>query len=219
MWTTLGGPVTAQPLSLHAESDLPSARDFLTSAGFGGAAALLAAIFLAAALLVIARNIRNHHAQHLDELEHHHAAIRDDQQRTAALDRAWRRLQWVVDTAGLEPASSQGVTLGLGPELATEVLRGILREADELGDEALGNAVTVHLSQFSLVLAQQSGHLTHPAAATSKVGGTAKTADTSAADSNATNAPKTDKPDPSATTPTEDSSSSTAPAARARRRS
>lgn len=214
MWTTLSGSVAAQPISLRAESNLPSARDFLTSAGFGGAAALLAAIILAAALLVIARNSRTHHAQHLDELEHHQAAIRDDQQRTAALDRAWRRLQWVVDTAGLEPASSQGVTLGLGPELATEVLRGILRDADELGDEALGNAVTVHLSQFSLVLAQQSGHLTHPATNTSKVDATPKPADTSPTD-----APHSDKPDPSTTTPTEESSSTPAPTARARRRS
>lgn len=213
MWTTLGGSVAAQPISLRAESALPSARDFLTSAGFGGAAALLAAIILAAALLVSARNSRNHHAQHLDELEHHHAAIRDDQQRTAALGSAWRRLQWVVDTAGLEPASSQGVTLGLGPELATEVLRGILREADELGDEALGNAVTVHLSQFSLVLAQQSGHLTHPAA-------TANGDDTTkAADANAADAPPSEKADPSTAKPTEESSSIPAPTARSRRRS
>lgn len=159
MSNILHGLIAAQPMSLNADAALPPGRDFLTSAGFAGAATLLAALILTVALLVIARNNRHHHAHDLEELTHHHDGIRDEQRRSDALTRAWQRLQWVVDTAGLEPASSQGITLGLGPELAGEVLRGILADADRLGDDALGNAATVHLSQLSLVLAHQAGPL------------------------------------------------------------
>jgi hypothetical protein len=157
VWTTFIGSIAAQTVSVHAESGLPPARDFLTSAGFGGLAALLAAGVIAVAITVQARNTGKQRELQLDQLERHHGDLRADQQRDSALARSWRRLQWVVDTAGVEPASSQGVTLGLGPELACEILRGILRDADEFGDEALGHAATVHLSQLSLVLAEQGG--------------------------------------------------------------
>lgn len=211
MWSTLSGSVAAQSMSLKAESELPPAREFLTSAGFGGSAALLAAIIVAAVLWVVSRNAGKHRTLHIEELEHHHNEILEDQQRAAALARCWRRLEWVVDTAGVEPASSQGVTLGLGPELATEILRGILREADELGDEALGSAATVHLSQLALVLAQQSGSLTRPApakpTASEKASGSASPAETT----------NSDQPESAATPPTDDSAQAPARTARARR--
>lgn len=163
MWRALSESGVAQSMSLQAaDSVFPPAHEFLSSAGFGGLTALLAAIIVAIILLVVSRRTQKHHALVLDELEGYHDKTRADQHRDAALARCWRRLEWVVDTAGIEPASSQGVTLGLGPELALEVLRGIMRQAEELGDEELGNAATVHLSQLSLVLAQQSGPLTRP---------------------------------------------------------
>jgi hypothetical protein len=59
----------------------------------------------------------------------------------------------------VEPAASEGATLGLGPELAMTTLRGLLRDAERLGDETLADAVTVHLNQFALVMAQQGGPL------------------------------------------------------------
>jgi hypothetical protein len=80
---------------------------------------------------------------------------------------------WVVDTAGLEPAG-ETATLGLGPELALEILRGLLRDAEQLSDATLAGAVMVHLNQFSLVLAQQAGplaELTAAPAATPTVSG------------------------------------------------
>jgi hypothetical protein len=70
-----------------------------------------------------------------------------------------------VETAGIEPAASEGATLGLGPELAMATLRGLLRDAEQLGDETLADAVTVYQSQFALVLAQQGGPLSELAAA------------------------------------------------------
>lgn len=211
MWSTLSGSVAAQSMSLKAESGLPPAREFLTSAGFGGLAALLAAIIVAAVLLAVSRNAGKHRTLHIEELEHHHNEILEDQQRAAALARCWRRLEWVVDTAGIEPASSQGVTLGLGPELATEILRGILREADELGDEALGSAATVHLSQLALVLAQQSGSLTRPAPAKPTA---SENASGSASPAETTNS---EQPESAATPPTDDSAQAPARTARARR--
>ena len=69
-----------------------------------------------------------------------------------------------MKTAGLEPAASEGATLGLGPELAMATLRGLLRDAERLGDETLADAVTVYQNQFALVLAQQGGPLSELAA-------------------------------------------------------
>lgn len=67
-----------------------------------------------------------------------------------------------MKTAGLEPAASEGATLGLGAERAMATLRGLLRDAERLGDETLADAVTVY--QFALVLAQQGGPLSELAA-------------------------------------------------------
>jgi hypothetical protein len=63
----------------------------------------------------------------------------------------------VVDKAGIEPAASEGATLGLGPAVTLELLGGLLREAERLGDETLAKAVAVYREQLVLVLAQQAG--------------------------------------------------------------
>jgi len=138
---------------------LPSARDFLTSAGFGGAAALAAVIILALIAMFAARRGSKRHRALIEQQERHHQEVREDEQRAAAIARCWQRLVWVVETAGMEPASSESATLGLGPELALELLRGLLRDAEQLGDDTLAGSVTVYLNQFSLVLAQQAGSL------------------------------------------------------------
>jgi hypothetical protein len=58
-----------------------------------------------------------------------------------------------VDTAGTEPAASAGTTLGLGPEMALEVLAGLQRDADQLGDDTLARAVSAYRTQVTRVLA------------------------------------------------------------------
>ena len=78
---------------------------------------------------------------------------RDD----AQIALAWERWQWVVDNAGIEPAVSEGATLGLGPAVTLELLGGLLRDAERLGDETLAKAVAVYQEQLVLVLAQQAG--------------------------------------------------------------
>lgn len=145
---------------------LPSAREFVLSAGFGGAAALLAALLLAGVVLFALRRASTRHRLELDQQERHNQQVRDAEQRNAAVQRCWQRLVWVVETAGIEPAASQGATVGLGPDLALELVRGLLREAEDLGDATLTAALTVYLNQFAQVLAQQgnvSGEPSNPA--------------------------------------------------------
>jgi hypothetical protein len=146
---------------------LPAARDFVTSAGFGGAAALLAALVVAGAAALAARRVAHRHTAELEQKERHHQDIRRDEQHAAAVARCWQRLVWLVETAGIEPAASEGATLGLGPELALELLRGLLRDTEQLGDDTLAGAVSVYLGQFTLVLAQQGSLLGELAAAPS----------------------------------------------------
>jgi hypothetical protein len=138
---------------------LPSTRDFLTSAGFGGAAALLAALVVAGVAALAARRAAKRHTAQLEQKERHHQDFRRDEQHAAAVAWCWQRLVWLVETAGLEPAASENATLGLGPELALELLRGLLRDAEQLGDDTLAGAVSVYLGQFTLVLAQQGSLL------------------------------------------------------------
>ena len=138
---------------------LPPARDFFMSAGFGGAAALAAAIIVALVAVFAARRSSQRHRMELEQAERQHRERREDEQRAAAVTRCWQRLVWVVETAGMEPAASEGATLGLGPELALELLRGLLRDAEQLGDDTLAKAVSVYLDQLSLVLAQQGSPL------------------------------------------------------------
>lgn len=146
----------------------PPAREFVTSAGFGGAAALVAALLLAAVGLVAVRRAAKRHRLLLEQQESHYQQVRDDERHDASVERCWQRLVWVVETAGIEPAS-QGATVGLGPELALELLRGLLRDAEKLGDNTLAGAVRVYLSQFALVLAQQGSALSGLEAADSAV--------------------------------------------------
>jgi hypothetical protein len=141
---------------------LPPERDFLTSAGFGGAAALAAAIILVLVALFAMQRASKRHRMELEQQERQNWARREDEQHAAAVTRCWQRLVWVVETAGIEPAASEAATLGLGPELALEILRGLLRDAEQLGDDTLARAVSVYLGQFSLVLAQQGSLLSEP---------------------------------------------------------
>src|SRR5437016_1166583 len=115
-------------------------REFIVSPGIAGAAAVIAALIVLCAVLYASRRARK-------QRERHHHQARQDEQRAAATRRCWERLKWLVETAGLEPAASEGATLGLGPALALELLRGLLREAEQLGDEALANAVAVYQQQ------------------------------------------------------------------------
>jgi hypothetical protein len=132
--------------------DLP-ARDFVVSPGFAGVVALLAAIITAGAVLYASRRARLRFQQQREQEERRQEQARDD----AANALAWERWQWVVDTAGIEPAASEGATLGLGPAVTLELLGGLLREAERLGDETLAKAVAVYQEQLLLVLAQQAG--------------------------------------------------------------
>lgn len=143
---------------------LPSENEFLTSAGFGGAAALAAAILVSLVALFAIQRASRRRQMELEQHDRQNRERRDDEQHAAAVTRCWQRLVWVVETAGIEPATSHGVTLGLGlgPELALEILRGLLRDAEHLGDDTLARAVSVYLGQFTLVLAQQGSLLDEP---------------------------------------------------------
>jgi hypothetical protein len=99
-----------------------------------------------------------------DQRERHHKETREDAQRAIAVARCWDRWWQVLQTAAIEPSASEGATLGLGPEVTLVVLRGLLRDAEELGDDTLAKAVAVYQEQLLLVLAQQSGPLSSLAA-------------------------------------------------------
>jgi hypothetical protein len=144
---------------------VPPLREFVVSSGFAGAAALLAAVIVVCAVLYASRRAAQRGNAELEQRERHHQEARKDEQHAAAVTRCWDRLVWVVETAGIEPAASEGATLGLGPELALELLRGLLRDAEQLGDDTLAQALTVYQNQLALVLAQQGGPLSELAAA------------------------------------------------------
>jgi hypothetical protein len=128
-------------------------REFVVSPGFAGVVALLAAVIVAGAVLYASRRARQRFEQQREQQERRQDQSRDD----AANALAWERWQWVVDKAGIEPAASEGATLGLGPAVTLELLGGLLREAERLGDETLAKAVAVYQEQLLLVLAQQAG--------------------------------------------------------------
>ena len=128
-------------------------RDFVVSPGFAGVVALLAAIIAAGAVLYASRRARQRSEERREQHERREDQARDD----AAIALAWERWQWVVDTAGIEPAVSEDATLGLGPAVTLELLGGLLRDAERLGDETLARAVAVYQEQLLLVLAQQAG--------------------------------------------------------------
>jgi hypothetical protein len=139
----------------------PSLRDFLVSPGFAGAAIVLAAIILLGVVLYTSRRAARRLDKQLEQQDLHHQEVREDRQRAAAIDRGWERLVWLVKTAGMDPAAldADESILGLGPELALALLKGLHRDAKELGDDTLLEAVTVYLTQYGLVLAQQGGPL------------------------------------------------------------
>lgn len=143
---------------------LPPARDFILSAGFAGAAAVVAAIIVLCAVLYGSRQAGKRSLAERDQRERQYEERRDAEQRAEAVARCWDQWWQVVETAALEPAASEGATLGLGPEVTLELLRGLLRDAERLGDDTLAKAVAVHQEQLLLVLAQQSGPLSTLAA-------------------------------------------------------
>lgn len=142
-------------------ADLP-VRDFLVSPGFAGVAALLAAVVAACAVLYASRRARQRFEQQRDQQDRRQEQARDDAENALA----WERWQWVVNTAGIEPAASEGATLGLGPAVTLELLGGLLRDAERLGDQTLAKAVAVYQEQLLLVLAQQAGPVSNIAGGT-----------------------------------------------------
>jgi hypothetical protein len=139
--------------------DLPPARDFILSAGFAGVATLFAAVIVLCAVLYAARRSGKRSLAERDQRDRQHEERRADEQHAAALARCWERWWQVLETAGIEPSASEGATLGLGPEVTLELLRGLLRDAEQLGDDTLTKAIAVYQEQLLLVLAQQSGPL------------------------------------------------------------
>lgn len=145
--------------------DLPSARDFIVSPGFAGALAVVAAVIVWGAVLYGSRRARKRAVDERDLRERHHEELREDERRAMAIARCWDRWWQVQQTAAIEPAASEGASLGLGPEVTLELLRGLIRDAEQLGEDALAKVVAVYQEQFLLVLAQQSGPLSRLAAA------------------------------------------------------
>lgn len=143
---------------------VPPAREFLTSAGFAGALAVLAALIVAVVAAVAVRGAVKRHRALVEQQESHQRELRDERRRAARIQECRERLVWVVDKGSIEPAASEGATVGLGPELALTVLQGIQDDAEKLGDATLAKAAAVQLDQFSRVLARQSGALAQFAA-------------------------------------------------------
>lgn len=154
--------------TLAADNTLPPLRDWVSTSGFTGACLVLAALIILTALLISARRTDKRHTRAMDQLDQHQQDARDADQRTAAIEQCWQRLTWVITTADTEPAALDPATanMGLGPELAEELLNGIVRDAKELGDETLERAAAVALNQLGLVLTQQARRLTEVATAT-----------------------------------------------------
>jgi hypothetical protein len=138
---------------------LPALREFVVSPGFSGALVFLAAIIVLVAVLYASRRAGLRLNKQLEQQDLHQQQARTDRQRRQAVDRCWERLVWLVTTAGTEPAARdpEDANLGLGPELALELLEGLHRDAKELGDDTLVGAVAVYLAQYGLVLGQQGG--------------------------------------------------------------
>ena len=149
------------------ESPVPL-REFIVSPGFAGVAAVVAALIVLCAVLFSVRRAGKRLDRELEQRERHHHDAREGEQNALASRHCWETLKWLVKTAGLEPAASEGATLGLGPELAMATLRGLLRDAERLGDETLADAVTVYQNQFALVLAQPHPTFIHRYRATQK---------------------------------------------------
>ena len=95
-------------LNLQAMPRLVPLREFIVSPGFAGAAAVISTVIVLCAVLYASRRANR-------QRERHHQQAREDEQRFVAIQRCWERLKWLVETAGIEPAASEGASLGLGP--------------------------------------------------------------------------------------------------------
>jgi hypothetical protein len=120
---------------------------------------VVAAVIVLCAVLFASRQAGKRSLAERDQRERHYEEGREAEQRAVEVARCWDQWWQVVETAALEPAASEGATLGLGPEVTLELLQGLLRDAERLGDDTLARAVAVHQEQLLLVLAQQSGPL------------------------------------------------------------
>jgi hypothetical protein len=172
----------------------PTLRDFLVSPGFAGAGIALAAIVLLFAVLYTSRRADGRLDRQLDQLDHYQQEDRADRERSAGVERCWQRLVWLVNAAAIEPTGlgldhSEEAHLGLSPELTLAILKGLHRDATELGDDTLVEAVTVYLTQFGSVLTQEGG----PVADTSVFNGHQEKP-VAAAEADATPAPATETP-------------------------
>lgn len=133
----------------------------MVSPGFAGLLIVLAAIVLFCAVLYSGRRSAARLNARLEQQDRQHQERREDRDRMAVIDRCWQRLAWLVETAGTEPAAQYAdeAILGLGPELALELLQGIHRDATDAGDETLSRAAAVYLTQYGLVLGNQAAAL------------------------------------------------------------
>jgi hypothetical protein len=140
---------------------LPAPEDYVVSPGFAGLLIVLAAIVLFCAVLYSGRRSAARLNARLEQQDRQHQERREDRDRMAVIDRCWQRLAWLVETAGTEPAAQYAdeAILGLGPELALELLQGIHRDATDAGDETLSRAAAVYLTQYGLVLGNQAAAL------------------------------------------------------------
>lgn len=138
----------------------------MTSAGFAGLEAIFAAIIVGCAVIYVAWRAG-------EQRERHHREIREDEEYSTAVARCWEQLKWVVNSAGLEPAAADTyvANMGFGPELAEQILQGLLADAQELHDQTLIKAVSAYLNQLGLVLAQQGGSFTQPRPPATKASG------------------------------------------------
>ena len=91
---------------------------------------MVAAVIVSCAVLYATRRAGKRALAERDQRERQHEEGRENAQRAEALARCWDQWWQVVDTAALEPAVSEGATLGLGPEVTLELLRGLLRDAE-----------------------------------------------------------------------------------------
>jgi hypothetical protein len=194
----------AEASSIPQAMEFPPAREFLVSAGFGGALALLAVLLLALLVLVSGWRATKRHREELEQRERHYDETRAEKERAADLAVCEQRFRWVVETAGIEPAAGESATLGLGPELALELLSGLHRDAKRLDDDTLAKAIGVYLSQFALVLAQQGGPLSQLRA---NRGGASIAKQRSATTRGEAGAPASDNPAATASPPDSDDDS------------
>ena len=149
-------------------TELPALHEFLISPGFIGAGVFFASIVGFVAVWYLTRQ----QASRLEATLTEQAGRWARQRHTDAVKRCWDRLAWLVDNAGEEPVvgTPEDARLGMGPELAFEVLSGLHAEAVELDDQTLIRATTVYLAQFGLVLSQQTAPLAAPAARAKSAG-------------------------------------------------